>query len=811
MSRERAADFKKAKLKLGKGKQVAQNATDTSIASKGIALPSQSLSTAGSKGSEPTSRRNLTLTELLVQSRHYSTQVKKQALQEALELVHHHPGLVQKHLLALTTTLAHAVADPSAAVRTAVRTLVRLVAESLPRASFVQVCAPPIVLYTLAALSSLEDPIRIDALRLVDALLALIPDHLVHGHGEASTSLHTLDAPQHDNNDDAPGARILQALLSLLKVRTDNASTGGGGTMTSASAATISDLSPEARLAVLSTLETFLRCAAARRHSRSSSGGGAPAPEAEPPWYLAGAFSSTDAFLDFLAASDRRPCHGGGHSPLPYPGLEAVHENDRFAVGSLGLYTLSTVDSTTAARPSLLALLHPTLLSAFLDSAPTALNPTATVQNDSSGNNGGHLATVTAVVAVARQLFTLELAGAPSSRPGSNDTSARRMLLAFLTHASPYFPFGADALAVGAGTGTKRPSVALQAEEAKFLSLNLAFAELSSLLVLSSQSAAASRGEVDQVAQQEQRPKGKGKKRQAGDKVEAVVLDRVQEWVVQALRGELTTVSSPMGTTLSPSSFDSLTPTIWALLNQPDPDRSAEVFEAVVDYFVRQNTNASSSSGEGEGETRILGLGKRRAGEFIARCVLIHGSPSYTAPFDLSSLASQLPATLSPNAKETKRNALARWLVALPKYLWEVGNAAATDPSRESEMEPVLSVLLNLVQQGDKGLIPRRTLESLAPLLTPFFHLVHPKTRAALAGPFTRLGGTSPASRQALDLVWYLARSEVGSRPGNGSGSAAAETSPLQGLVAAVERACAVAPSGEAAQRWHGLPTIASC
>lgn len=79
--------------------------------------------------------------------------------------------------------------------------------------------------------------------------------------------------------------------------------------------------------------------------------------------------------------------------------------------------------------------------------------------------------------------------------------------------------------------------------------------------------------------------------------------------------GQLTTPSSPMGTPLSPSAFESLTPTLWALLNQSDPARSTEVFSAVVDYFTRQQTNATVDGRTGEA--------KLRAGEFIARCVLV--------------------------------------------------------------------------------------------------------------------------------------------------------------------------------------------
>lgn len=714
---------------------------------------------------------------MLIQSRHYSTPVKRQALQEALELVTAHPGLIQQHLLGLTTSLAHLVADPSASVRHLVRQLVHQLASQLPRASFVQVCAPPIVLYTLAALSALEDPIRIDALRLVDLLLEAIPAELVRGFDPRGAVL----SPSDDEKDDSvTGPRILDSLLSLLKVRRNDL--GIEGATSSAGAATLSDLSPEARLAVLSTLEAFLAAAAASQRASSS----APASSGTDAWYLAGAFSSPKVFQDFLASSSSH--HGGGSSsssssrcrPIePYAALANVHANDQFALNSLGLLTPPTTPTATSIsatkKPSLLALLHPTLLSSFLDSAPTALNPSAAATGPSSGD---HLATVTAVVAVARQLFTSELSG-----NGQNSTptqATRRMLLAFLTHASPYFPFGTDVLA----SSSSRPTAAQQASEAKFLSLNLAFAELSSLLVLSDRKIPTTNEQEAQAASK----KGKERRRKVeadkGGGVEAVVLDRVQEWVVQALRGEvsergrgfthikwnkdadfernsaqLTSSSSPMGTPLSPSAFESLAPTLWALLNQSDPARSTEVFSAVVDYFTRQQTNASVDGRTGEA--------KRRAGEFIARCVLvsfcsrvvssffvkwpktsdsgqepsadethpqIHSSPSYIAPFDLEPLASKLPATLSPNAKDTKTNALARWLVALPKYLWELGNTAADLPPREAEIEVstsrrekavpwcldwhseltlrdpaqlVLSVLLKLVQQGERGLIPR--------------------------------------------------------------------------------------------------------
>ncbi|BGP55047.1 rRNA processing protein [Rhodotorula sphaerocarpa] len=871
--KERQSDFTKAKLKLGKGKQVAANATNTSVSSKGIALPAQSLSTAGSKGTDPVSRRNLTLPELLVQARHYSTAVKKTALQESLDLLERHPPLVPQHLLPLTSALVHLVADPSASVRALVRQLLALLAEALPRASLVQVTAPPLLLFTLAALSSLQDPVRIDALLIVDLLLAKIPNELVRGldldHplGRGASGTASQDASSHDasaaaNADSgAPGPRLLEALLSLLKVRaalgSETASVLNGGMTSAAHAASLSDLDPRTRVRVLRTLERFLREAGRVRRGvpepRQGEGEGegredeeaaGREEEDEEPWYLAGAFATPEAYRDFVAGSfsstversrkrvrveaDLRGAQGVLASPVERFDLAcgSTAPSASFSpIGSLGLWTppasppptttttaigTSTPVHSSAPSPSLLALLHPTLLSSFLDSAPSALDPSAAAAASSNATSDGsgageqhHLETVAAVVSLARQLCALELARpaeegndastssssaavtATVTAAGARRKEARRLLLAFLTHASPYFPFGSpDAVAVGslqqqqhtlgastgAGTaGTKRPTVAQQVAEERYLSLNLSFAELSSLLVLSSSSSSSSSGSGDDT-RKKVKGKGKGKgpsrKELEAERVEAVVLERVQDWVVRALRGELPSASSPLqGVTLSPSAFTRLEPTLWALLNHPDADRSEEVFAAVVEFMGRQKTGAAGGGGA---------EAKRWAMRFVASCVMVHASPTYTAPFDLSPLAARLPARLgSPNAKEAGRNALAVWLVGLPKYLWELGAAR----ERREEVE---------------------TLLSLSPLLTPFFHLVHPKTRAPLPGPFTRLPADSNASRLAVDLVWYLGRSAV---------EEGETVEGVEGLVKAVETACE-AVGGEVQARWEAVRRI---
>ncbi|GAA5845165.1 hypothetical protein JCM9279_005460 [Rhodotorula babjevae] len=761
--KERKADFTKAKLKLGKGKAVAQNATNTSFAAKSIALPSQSLA-ATSKGA-PVSRRNLTLPELLVHSRHYSVPVKREALHEIGQLVEQHPFLLSQHLLPLVTSLSHLVGDPSASVRAAVRTLLSTVADQLPHASFVSV-SPAVVLFTLSALSSLDDPVRIDALATLDLLLSHIPAELTRGFDPYR--------PTVDVAEDAPtGTKVVAALLGLLKIRSA-ALAAASGTFTSASAA--SDLSPSARLAVLKTLARFLAAAERRADAAAADG---PDGRKEP-WFLAGAFDSPEAYADWLAGVQPRraarvvpvvPSSGSGSATSAAierfgAAFNAVgaFDAEQDALGPVGLFGLLTppaspapaASTSTAApaqvgnqqQPTLLQLLHPTLLSSFLDSAPTAFAPSLVAVQASGSSATLHADTVHAVLSVSRALFARELGVAAGAGAGAGAAEAaqasakrkrdaRKMLLALLGHAAPYFPFGADALTSPASTGSAGSRAEAAAKEERWMELNLAFAELSSLLVLSTSASAAE----ERAARGGAKGKGKGKGKKAGrgvaaeaarDKVEDVVLERVQEWVVQALRGELTSPSHPLGLALPAQAFSSLRPTLWSLLNQPSAAQAADVFGAAVDYFAR-----AGAAGGGEA--------KKASGEFVAWAVLIHSCPSYLAPFSLSALASQLSG-LSP--REQSANALSKWLAQLPRWLWELGTQG------ESETEMILTTLLKLVQQAPRGLFPSATLVALAPTLGPFFHLSHP-SRGSMPGPFTKLSPSVQA--RALDLVALLA------------------------------------------------------
>jgi pre-rRNA-processing protein IPI1 len=80
------ADFSKAKLKLGKGKQAPSNATNTSFKARSIALPGQgvisrALNGGGHAAGEATTAAGLALDEVMIRTRHPNAGVKRDAIQ----------------------------------------------------------------------------------------------------------------------------------------------------------------------------------------------------------------------------------------------------------------------------------------------------------------------------------------------------------------------------------------------------------------------------------------------------------------------------------------------------------------------------------------------------------------------------------------------------------------------------------------------------------------------------------------------------------------------------------------------------------
>lgn len=405
----------------------------------------------------------------------------------------------------------------------------------------------------------------------------------------------------------------------------------------------------------------------------------------------------------------------------------------------------STSSAPIAPPASLLTLLHPTLLSGFLDTAPAAFAPGAAVFP------AQERATVAAVLSVARELYARELGGAASNEDGAgaaDKAATRKLLVTFLGHVGAYFPFGADEL------GKRSDDAAAQID-----GLNRAFCSLVSLLMLSAPEGAPGRADGKQS-------EARAKKRLATEaKVEALI-GNVREWVVGALLGELD------DTVLTATSFSGLEPTLWALLNLARPakaeddamdddesvpaeDPAAEVFAALLAHFATASTR---------GEL------KPRAFRFLARAVLAQAEAGgYSGRFQLDFAALQTPT--------------AAWVKGLPKFVWELQGEAPTT-------ELVLLFLLRLVQRAGRAeFVDAGVLAGLKAGLVPFFAMKHPR-RGLMLGPFAKCGERVQAL--AMDLVVRLTEAEGGRDAG---GKAVRD---------AVGRAVKEI-GGEVERRWKGL------
>lgn len=94
-----------------------------------------------------------------------------------------------------------------------------------------------LILFTISALSSLDEGIRLSALKILDLLLEKVPREIVVGWNDSSFLINQADKHQ----DQSIGNQVVEALLGVLRVRKNGLAVGEGG-FTSASNG--SDLSP---------------------------------------------------------------------------------------------------------------------------------------------------------------------------------------------------------------------------------------------------------------------------------------------------------------------------------------------------------------------------------------------------------------------------------------------------------------------------------------------------------------------------------------------------------------------------------------
>ncbi|XP_031395748.1 uncharacterized protein LOC116207036 isoform X1 [Punica granatum] len=118
-------DFKKIKRKVGRKLPPPKNATNIQIKSKAIILPEQSV--AIEKAGSATSKKGLVLDDLLKQTSHYNSKVRRDALTGIKELILKHPGELKAHKFALIEKLSQRIGDEDRMVKETLYELLKLV------------------------------------------------------------------------------------------------------------------------------------------------------------------------------------------------------------------------------------------------------------------------------------------------------------------------------------------------------------------------------------------------------------------------------------------------------------------------------------------------------------------------------------------------------------------------------------------------------------------------------------------------------------------------------------------------------------
>ncbi|KAJ7070943.1 hypothetical protein C8F01DRAFT_1046689 [Mycena amicta] len=567
--RDKAADFSKTKLKLGKGKQQPSNAIDTSFKARSIALPSQSIAKQP-ESDVPTTKRRLAFDDLIPHLKHYNAATRKDALAGLRELLDAHPHILDASLPTLIASAARVIGDEDAGVR---RSLLEFFVWLFPRIPLDDLIphATTLLLFTTSAQTHIFPEIRVDAIRFLNVYLEYMPAATVVGWDRES----------------ATGNQVLQGYLGIL-----NAGTTFGdaeGPMKATSSASVV-LTAASKLVVLQSLSSFLR------HAVSHSSGLLRNSSIDT-WYLASWFTTHDAYTAFDNLVRPRFEDRAGPAiktwqpeadleDYKYPSKYSLAESigSRWSLDELSQIVdrvdESSADENSAFIAHLARTLHSTLVSTFLDCAPSVFSPNGHVDETQAK-------LILAVSETARHLYGPVLRASSTTLP-QRHFRAVDDLKSILGYMSAYFPF-----TLGNSRDIKT--------EQTFQALNLIYCELSSLVVLTSA------GHLGKKT-----PPSKGDIRQQ--------TERVSTYVMQLLRGEATSTSR-LGRPLMPEAYNALLPTIWSLINNSESqlrDISQGVLLAVLDHGRKLSSKSAV---------------KQLTLEFIARVLLLDSQSQFNGQF----------------------------------------------------------------------------------------------------------------------------------------------------------------------------------
>ncbi|KAJ2958479.1 hypothetical protein NQZ79_g5942 [Umbelopsis isabellina] len=736
-------DFKKTRLKVGKKKAVADNFTDTSFKSKAISLPNQSITE--DKSNLLTNSRNLTLSTLITQMRHYSANTRKEAITGIQDMCEQHPGLLSASLNSIVNASLKILVDEDRDVRKALLEFLKSTFPELDQAEILPFLSL-LTIYTCSAITHIYEDVRADAIKFMDLWIELAPDFIVSRYWDKVLG-NFISLIAVDSN----ASNISKSNVSGLPNITAN--------MSSASVKNVASKSNlhshKAKVDILSSICNLLNAGMNR-----SAG--------DPYWYFAEYLNDQSAKKRFRIRCadkanfvDRDRVSWQSEGPVTYRPREPFAvcfapslKNQTYATAShshLSLFEASEADSTKAMAAkeqtksaagssdeltsgklhdtkSLIQIFQPSLLAAWLDTAPTVFSSSTPITFTPA------LQTLHLVLKIMAVLWRAALGG--EIGPEMTVAFLNSQLESILKHFMTYFPYGSDSL------GRREQKV-----DAVIQEMNIIICELVSLFLLALKSA------------QERENSKKASKRTQQGTIKHLNLEpwttHVVDYVLHVLgkevcwfmnivhntnyheadtmnptqassenpakRQKLTIMPESMTTTSTEFRADqlqALLPSVWGLLNSLPSDEQIELLDALLAYYNRLGARSPA---------KHIALG------FIARMFLIQFEPQYNGML-----------RIHQNTIVTEK--LRLWLLTLPKLLWEVKDTNLETTSK------ILDIFNIVAKCGGENIFGHQLLTSIQLSLVPYFFVTLP-TKGDVYGPFISL--PTDQQKQVIEFLYY--------------------------------------------------------
>ncbi|XP_022307369.2 testis-expressed protein 10 homolog isoform X3 [Crassostrea virginica] len=164
-------DFQKVKLKVGRRLQKADNITNASFKTRSVQVV-QHIKTGD--GTEPTTRRNLNIRDLLNQCQHYNVSVRMDAVSGLRELVTTFPEILEKQLAQVMERVSQLMVDKESVIRSA---LIKLFQQITPLVGVdkMRPFFPVVSAHVCCAMTHIYEDIQSDSLKILDIFLEYYP------------------------------------------------------------------------------------------------------------------------------------------------------------------------------------------------------------------------------------------------------------------------------------------------------------------------------------------------------------------------------------------------------------------------------------------------------------------------------------------------------------------------------------------------------------------------------------------------------------------------------------------------------------